>query len=273
MQHTRRYGEPPYNTALIHGGPGAAGEMAPVAVELSKTRGILEPIQAEKSVEGQIKELAAFLEKTAVLPAVLAGYSWGAWLSAMLAARHPGLVKKLVLISSGPFEEKYAAGIQATRMKRLKPAETDEINFLLDALDNPAARNKDRIFARIGELMSKADSFKPLEQDGAKITLNSSIYSRVWKEAEAMRRDGSLLKLMEAITCPVIAIHGDYDSHPADGVREPLSKAVKDFKFILLKKCGHTPWMEKEAKAEFYSALNRELLPPENPKGTQDKLF
>jgi pimeloyl-ACP methyl ester carboxylesterase len=144
-------------------------------------------------------------------------------------------------------------------MKRLKPAEMDEINFLLDALENPAARNKDRIFGRIGELMSKADSYKPLEQEGAKTTLNSAIYSRVWKEAEGMRRDGSLLALMGSIKCPVTAIHGDYDSHPAEGVREPLSRAVKDFKFILLKKCGHTPWIEKEARAEFYRILNKEL--------------
>ncbi len=259
MHNIRRYGSPPYCTVLIHGGPGAAGEMAPVAGELSKTRGILEPIQTEKSVDGQVNELAALLEKNAVFPAALIGYSWGAWLSAVLAARHPGLVKKLILISSGPFEQAYAARIQSTRMKRLKPAEMDEINFLLDALENPAARNKDRIFGRIGELMSKADSYKPLEQGAAKIALNSAIYSRVWREAEGMRRDGSLLTLMGSIKCPVIAIHGDYDSHPAEGVDKPLSKAVKDFKFILLKKCGHTPWIEKEAKAEFYRILNKEL--------------
>jgi pimeloyl-ACP methyl ester carboxylesterase len=47
------------------------------------------------------------------------------------------------------------------------------------------------------------------------------------------------------IECPVVAIHGDYDPHPADGVRIPLSNVLKDFRFILLGKCGHVPWFER----------------------------
>jgi len=54
-------------------------------------------------------------------------------------------------------------------------------------------------------------------------------------------------------------IHGDYDSHPYEGVEEPLSKYVEDFKFILLKKCGHKPWIEKHAMDEFYAIIKREL--------------
>jgi len=36
MENPRKYGNRPYEVALVHGGPGAAGEMAPVAKELSK---------------------------------------------------------------------------------------------------------------------------------------------------------------------------------------------------------------------------------------------
>ena len=45
MQNPRIYGDPPYQVALLHGGPGAGGEMAPVARELAGDRGVLEPIQ------------------------------------------------------------------------------------------------------------------------------------------------------------------------------------------------------------------------------------
>jgi pimeloyl-ACP methyl ester carboxylesterase len=268
MQNPRKYGNPPYSVALIHGGPGAAGEMAPVARELSKNTGILEPLQAEMSVAGQIRELKDLLEKNAAIPVTLAGYSWGAWLSLMLAARHPALVKKLILISSGPFEQAYADKIQAVRMKRLKRGEIDEINFLLDAMENPVARNRDKIYSRIGELMSKADVYKPADIEGAKTEINSAIYGKVWKEAEHMRRDGSLLILAKEVKCPVTAIHGDYDPHPAAGVEKPLSGVIADFKFILIKKCGHTPWIEKEAAAEFYRILKREVEP-----GSQGNLF
>ncbi|MBN2487927.1 MAG: alpha/beta hydrolase, partial [Methanosarcinaceae archaeon] len=59
--------------------------------------------------------------------------------------------------------------------------------------------------------------------------------------------------------CPVVAIHGDYDPHPATGIEEPLSRIVKDFRFILLKNCGHYPWMERDAKNKFYKIILEEL--------------
>jgi pimeloyl-ACP methyl ester carboxylesterase len=71
------------------------------------------------------------------------------------------------------------------------------------------------------------------------------------------------LKLGEKIKCPVVAIHGDYDPHPAKGVREPLSGVIKDFCFISLKNCGHKPWIEQEAKEEFYRILKKEFVAKE----------
>lgn len=74
-----------------------------------------------------------------------------------------------------------------------------------------------------------------------------------------MRRTGKLLELAKQIHCGVMAIHGDYDPHPAEGVREPLSAVLKDFRFVLLKQCGHKPWIERQAKEEFFRVLEREL--------------
>lgn len=55
----RRWGPAPYRTALVHGGPGGAGEMAPLARELSAHgHGVLEPFQTEFSVESQLRELS-----------------------------------------------------------------------------------------------------------------------------------------------------------------------------------------------------------------------
>jgi len=71
---------------------------------------------------------------------------------------------------------------------------------------------------------------------------------------------GKLLELGKSIKCPVVAIHGDYDPHPAEGVAEPLSRILKDFRFILLEKCGHRPWLERSARDRFYSILKQELV-------------
>jgi pimeloyl-ACP methyl ester carboxylesterase len=79
------------------------------------------------------------------------------------------------------------------------------------------------------------------------------------QDAEELRRSGKLLKYGKHIKCPVVAIHGDYDPHPALGVQKPLSAILKNFRFILLKNCGHKPWVERQAKDEFYGILKEEL--------------
>ena len=105
MKNPRIYGSAPYTVAVIHGGPGAPGEMAPVARELSPFRGILEPLQTAATLEGQVQELKALLEKKGALPVTLIGFSWGAMLSFIFTARYPSSVKKLILIGSGVYEE------------------------------------------------------------------------------------------------------------------------------------------------------------------------
>ena len=70
---------------------------------------------------------------------------------------------------------------------------------------------------------------------------------------------GQLLKMGKSISCPVVAIHGDYDPHPAAGIKIPLEKVLTHFKFIQLEHCGHLPWIEKEAREPFFNILAEEL--------------
>jgi pimeloyl-ACP methyl ester carboxylesterase len=190
------------------------------------------------------------------MPVHLVGYSWGAWLGFLLAARHPSLVRKLILISSGPFEDKYASQIQKTRLQRLSPKEREDVEFLMARPQDPLA------FGLLGELLSKADYYDPLPMRPEGLELRPDIYKSVWGEAAELRKSGRLLEEAEDIRCPVVAIHGDHDPHPAEGVREPMTKALANFRFILLEKCGHTPWMEKRARDEFFRVLTVELGTP-----------
>jgi pimeloyl-ACP methyl ester carboxylesterase len=260
VKNLRVYGKEPYGVAVIHGGPGAPGEVAPIARELSSLCGILEPLQTKDSVEGQVQELHDVLEKNGYLPVILIGHSWGAWLSILLTARYPSLVKKLILVGSGPFEEEYAINLLGTRLLRLEEKERVEVLSLIETLDNPDTNDKDRLLARFGQLMSKADSYDPLP-DNNRESLKAAydINFRVWGEAEKLRHSGELLEFGKRIHCPVLAIHGDYDSHPSEGVKIPLSRVLKDFRFILLEKCGHYPWLERFAGDKFYDILKSEI--------------
>jgi len=259
MKNLRKYGDRPFSIAVIHGGPGAAGEMAPVARELSTIRGVLEPLQTAATLEGQVKELKNIMGKNGTLPVTLIGFSWGAWLGFIFTARYNSLVKKLILISSGAYEERYAVDIMKTRLSRLDETERGEVLSLMETLDDPVVTDKDKPLSRLGELLDRADSYEPLPHDHGMPTCRYDIYQGVWAEASKLRSNGRLLKLGERIKCPVIAIHGDYDTHIAEGVKDPLSRILKDFRFILLEKCGHYPWRERNARDKFYSILKNEI--------------
>ena len=257
MNNLRTYGTAPFNIALVHGGPGAPGEMAPVARELSSKMGVLEPLQMAGSIDGQVEELKDVLETHGNPPLILVGFSWGAWLSFIFAAQYPSLVKKLILISSPPFTDKYVPQIMEIRFSHLTSDESQEAVSALSAIYSGSAKGNS--FARFGDLMEKADSFAPLPHDDEILPCSLAIYQQVWAEAGKMRGSGELLQLGEKIQCPVVAIHGDYDPHPAAGVREPLSRILQDFRFIPLANCGHHPWYEREAKDNFYVELRREI--------------
>ena len=258
MENPRTYGKKPFSIAVLHGGPGAPGEMAPVARELCSLGGVLEPLQTKDSLDGQVEELHAVLREYADLPVTLIGWSWGAMLAYILTSRFPSLVKKLILVDAAPFEEEYARGIMPERLNRMSEETRAELFALVEAMDSPDA-DKDALMGRFGEIIAGADAYEAVPHENEALEYSYEINRRVWGEAVAMRRSGELLKLGEKIKCPVTAIHGDYDPHPAAGVREPLSRILPDFRFILLEKCGHEPWLERWAKDRFYEVLRREL--------------
>jgi pimeloyl-ACP methyl ester carboxylesterase len=160
-------------------------------------------------------------------------------------------------VSSPPFTEKYAPQIMETRLSHLSAEERQEALSLLSAIYSGSAKGNS--FARFGDLMEKADSFAPLPHDDEILPCSPVIYQQVWAEAGKMRSSGELLRLAEKIQCPAVAIHGDYDPHPAAGVKEPLARILQDFRFIPLANCGHHPWYEREAKDNFYAELKREI--------------
>lgn len=255
MEQIRKYGKTPYTCILLHGGPGARGEMETVAEELSKNFGVIEHLQSGLSISEEIKALEKIIDVNFKNRPVVIGFSWGAWLSLLFAARYPDAVKKTIIIGCGPLEEKYAKKIEYARLKKLGEREKKEFSRLLNSLK---LNNDNAKILELERLLSKTDCFSPA-QDDAKIEFDAKLYEKIWEEAQDLRRSGKLLEEMKKIRCPVFAIHGDYDPHPAEGVMIPLSSELEEFRFILLDKCGHKPWIEKYAKEKFFNILKQEI--------------
>lgn len=257
----RQYGEGPYRLAVLHGGPGAAGSAASVARELGRDFGVLEPIQTALTAAGQIEELKAQLEAHAELPAVLIGHSWGAMLAYMFAGRYPRMVRKLILVGSGVFEEQYAEQIKDIRMSRVPPELREEAAELMSCLGSLTDENRDAVLSRLCEVMGRSDYYDPLphEPDLEPLDFMPDVHARVWSDAKALRQSGEMLRMGRGIGCPLVIIHGDYDPHPVEGITEPLCKDEIPFRLIMLDKCGHEPWIERHARDEFFRLLRREL--------------
>lgn len=246
--------------AVIHGGPGAPGYMAPVARELSTHVGVIEPLQSADSLEGQIEELYNQLQKHAELPAVLIGSSWGAVLSLFVASRFPDDIRKLILIGSAVFDTENSQRVLEYRIARLSDNERDRYHELQQLLTDEKTEDRDELMAELGQLMDSTDMYDPITTDLETLAVQFDVFSNVWPQYEELRdRPGYLESEFSKITCPVVVIHGEYDPHPIEGIRPYLGKWLKDISFHILPDCGHYPWLERKARDRFYEIVGREL--------------
>ena len=259
MDNFRTYGKPPFSIILIHGGPGAIGEMAPVAERIGERFGILELLNRGLSISEQLEELNSCIEMCPNGNPVLVGFSWGAWLSIIFAAIYQGKIKKLIVIGCGPLEDHYSNTIFETRISRLDQEQRKEFLDLLEGIENSSTIDRNQVFGNLGKLVSKSDCFDAIENSDHTTEIDANVYIKVWNEASALRKQGILMNDLSNIKCPVIVIHGDYDPHPKEGILQPLKQMQCNYRVKILKKCGHKPWIEKFAREAFFKTLFRHL--------------
>lgn len=117
----RLYGSEPYKLVLVHSGPGAIGSLKGFAQELSEISktGVVEAIQSKYSITELIEELYCQTKDNCNGKVTLIGYSWGAWLVAFFAEKHPELVENIILVGCGPLKDKYVSEIGTRRSQNL----------------------------------------------------------------------------------------------------------------------------------------------------------
>ncbi len=252
----RRHGVKQFTSIFVHGGPGAAGDLYDMCEVLSKDYGILETLHKGLSVDEQVEEIEYAVEHSDRDRITLVGHSWGAWLVVYYAAKYPEKVKRLLLISSGPFEEKYLSKMNSIRNERFEEEDLLKLREYFQKMNESTGEEADGYFQEAGNLFHKTDSYDEIKVDmGDKVSVKKEIYEKVWGEAAEMRKNGELMNALKTISCPVTVIHGDYDPHPYEGVKNPLLESGKSADFYLLQDCGHSPWREKAAKDEFYHIM------------------
>lgn len=248
----RLYGDAPYKVVLVHGGPGAIGSLRGFAKELSETAktGVVEAMQSKYSITELIEELYEQMKEHCSEAVTLAGHSWGAWLVALFAEKYPELVENIILVGCAPLEDKYVSQIGDRRLENLSGEEC----AIYERLINNKATDED--MKKIPLVLQKSDNYCLQDSELHKADkADSEMHNTIWSEAAALRTNGRILDAFRGIPCKIYLIQGAADPHPADGVIIPLQEIGVACEAYVLDKCGHSPFMEKYAKKEFYKIL------------------
>ena len=252
----KEYGSGLDTVIALHGGPGAAGGIAPLARELGKRWHVLEPFQ--RSSGGRPLTVAKHIEDLDVLVRarrghdhpVLVGHSWGAMLALAYAAEHPTVPAALVLIGCGTFSRGARAAFEAQLEARLAPA--DRVRL---ARIRHTEASADRRLAAIGRLMTQVHGHDGVvaEEDAAEA--DALAHEETWADMLRPHRDGGFPAAFSAIRVPVLMIHGEADLHPGVVISEHLRSRIPHLEYRELPGCGSTPWLERQATQAFFDAL------------------
>lgn len=253
----RFYGNAPYRICLVHGGPGAIGSLKGFAKELSERsdKGVVEAIQSKYSIPELIEELHTQIQDNLSEGVTLIGHSWGAWLVILYAERYPEGIGSIVLVGCPPLEDKYVGEISSRRFGNL----TEENRVILQRLIDQNATAED--FRRMPMILEKSDNYSLINlPDDSADSADNRMYNMVWKEAAQLRTEGILLDAFTKVKANLYLIQGAIDPHPFEGVIEPLKEIGRPCESYLLEKCGHSPYLEKYAREEFYHIIIDSIL-------------
>jgi pimeloyl-ACP methyl ester carboxylesterase len=258
MLFAREYGNAGPPVIVLHGGPGAAGHMAPVARGLSDVYRVVEPFQQNSgderlTVARHVADLNEIINVYApsFRPAPL-GASWGAMLALAYGAAHPGSAGALILVGCGTFDLVARTELQRTIAGRM----TDAIRARIkDAgqLDDDARLKAD------AAATTPVYSYDPLTFPHEEDEVDARAHQETWDDMLRLQSEGVYPAAFAAIKTPVLMVHGTFDPHPGRLIEQGLRPHLPQLEYREFEKCGHYPWLEKAAADAFF-ALVRDWL-------------
>jgi proline iminopeptidase len=185
----------------------------------------------------------------------LMGHSWGGLLAMFYAIKHGDRLNSLILVNSTPPTSELRAESFKVIAQRTSHEDSTEQALLTQTEEfkrrDPAAMRK---FFRL--LFRGSFTHKEMIDD---LTLSfppdygarSKLLQYLAKDPQLQSYD--LLSQLETITCPVLIIGSDNDITPP-GSTDLIHTHIRDSRYILMKSCGHFPFIE--APTQFFPAVS-----------------
>lgn len=256
----RRYGSEGPVVIVLHGGPGAAGSAELLARGLSEGFQVLEPWQRGSgqgeplSVVQHITDLHDLVRELRIgRPPALVGESWGAMLALAYAAEYPTEAGPIVLVGCGTFDRQSRAHSVRTREKRIE-------KFLAEHPEH-AADLELSLGERIMKWHDLTDNFAPLPtpQNPENPSFDMQGHKETWQDMLRCQDAGLYPEKFSAIISPVLMLHGTYDPHPGEMIRDSLLPYLPQLEYRQFEQCGHDPTIERHARQAFFAVMRQWL--------------
>jgi pimeloyl-ACP methyl ester carboxylesterase len=252
----REYGTAGPLVAVLHGGPGAPGYMAPVARRLADQFRVVEPLQRGSghgplTVARHVEDLHDVLtSRSANERTALVGHSWGAMLALAYAAAHAKHVASVALIGCGTFDVQARDGFHAIVNARMDDDLRERVERLVIECPDPDERLRRRVELTL-PLYSYAIDSSAAGFEGC----DARAHQETWDDMMRLQAAGVYPQAFERIRVPVIMLHGAADPHPGPGIRESLEPYLPQLEYVEWEQCGHYPWLEGSVREEFFGVL------------------
>ena len=88
---------------------------------------------------------------------------------------------------------------------------------------------------------------------------------QTWDDMLRLQAAGVYPAAFAAIRVPVVMLHGTYDPHPGEMIRDALLPFIPHLEYVQWDHCGHYPWRERHARAAFFSTVHAFLARHSSP--------
>jgi proline iminopeptidase len=260
---------------ILAGGPGLdvdylrpitarlAGSYRCVLLEQRGTGRSVLPVVDEGTINwaaylGDLEALRVHLKQDRL---ILVGHSWGMMYALAYAGTYPDRARGLITIGSAPISAEYSRVFEDNRESRLQAWARAAVLYW--SKPERSSSDPDRALYEWLRAITPADFFDPAKGIEHAMRWDPKwCHARVGDVAARTIWAGlDLRPLLDAITCPVLFVHGYQDVTGEANMLEAKSR-IRNATLTFVHRAGHYPWIEQPedtwgAVMPFLAGLNR----------------
>jgi pimeloyl-ACP methyl ester carboxylesterase len=203
--------------------------------------------QGDYSIEAHQRDIDGFVQACGLSAFVLIGHSMGGRNSYVWASRHPGTLKGLVIVDTGP--ETHRRGQDRIRQFRELPDELDSFEDFVQRVQEYTGRSQEQVLGAL--------KYSIRQRSDGKWT---------WKYDKIMRTSGrgesgwtpqQLWECVSSIDCPTLVVRGSRSDLFLEETMQRMQEVISDCTTVTISGAGHL--VQGDNPVDFVAAT-QELL-------------